>query len=94
MLFWNLTYSPEAPHDFKINSNIKAELQEEVLSDFLQAQIGQEEETSPAVELDTYHIKIQLDLTTDTYYSKSDTGNAGLTAGIIMDVLNRLPKNE
>ena len=92
MLYFNLTYSPENPDNYKIDSNIKAEHYDEVLTGFLQTQIGQGEDPSPAADLPEYHIQIKLDLSDDTYYSKSDTGNMGLTVGILMDVLNRLPK--
>ena len=94
MLYFRLIYSPENPDGFQIDSNIKAEFYEEVLSGFLQTQIGQGEDPSPSSDLDEYHIEIKLSMTDDTYYSKSDTGNMGLTAGIIMDVMNRLPKGD
>lgn len=92
LLTIKIEYPIDNPGNFKIDSDIKPEMYAEVLSAFLQGQIGQGTDPSPAEDRDVYRIQIQLDLEDDSFYLKADTGNKDLTAGIVMDVLKRLPK--
>jgi hypothetical protein len=94
MVYLKIIYPIDNPGNFEIESDIKPELRSEVISDFLRAQIGTGEDPRPTVDRKVYTILIQLDLQDDSFHFKSDTGNRGLTAGILMDVLNRLPENE
>lgn len=73
-----------------IKTNTKREAIGEILEAWLQCQIGQGEDLRPAKERDVYNIFIDLDLSDDTFYTSSDTGNKGLTARIVADVFARL----
>ena len=76
---------------FKVESNIKPEMQGEVLTDFIRTQIGAGKDESPVKEQDTYTIKLRLDLSDDTFCVEHDCGNKGLRDGILMRVLKDLP---
>lgn len=71
-------------------TNVKQSYREELLSDFLQSQIGSGADDTPAVEWDAYEIQIGVDLSDDTFYVKHNCGNKGLRDGILMDVLRKL----
>lgn len=63
---------------------------EDILSTWLQFQMGKGEDPSPAVERDVYKIKIGLVIEDDSFAVESDTGNKGLTAGIVLEVFQKL----
>jgi hypothetical protein len=69
--------------EFITTSNIKDELVEDFVGDFLHSQIGTGADKAIAVEKDIYHIHIGLDMSDDTFFVKSDTGNESLTTGIV-----------
>lgn len=65
---------------------------EDILSSWIQNQIGQGADPSPRVERDVYTVRIGLVIEDDSFCTESDTGNRGLTAGIVMAVLGMLPR--
>lgn len=73
-----------------IKTNAKKEVISDILEEWLRSQIGRGEDKGEAKELDSYRIVIELDLRDDTFHTISNTGNAGLTAGIILDIVKRL----
>ncbi|KKN19846.1 hypothetical protein LCGC14_0941720 [marine sediment metagenome] len=84
----NLTVTYDVKADtFVVNSDIKPEMRREVLADFIRSQIGAGKDDTPVVERDVYTIKLQLDLSDDTFYVEHDCGNKGLRDGILMHVL-------
>lgn len=91
LLYFRAKFPIDNPEKVEIESNIKPEMYGEVLTDYLQTQIGTGKDDSPTNEQEVYHIELQLDLETDTFYIKSDTGNKGLTTGILMHILQQLP---
>ncbi len=70
---------------FVLKSNATKEGLVNTLDAWLVNQIGQGEDFSPMNEELNYKIKIKLDLTDDSFTTISDTGNKGLTAGIVMN---------
>ena len=89
MLYIEITYSE---NDFEIDTNIKDELVSDVLCEYIHSIVGDGHvDNREAIERDVYTIRITLDLTYDTFEVTADTGNDGLTTGIIMDVIKRLP---
>lgn len=78
------------PEKTIIRTDLKKEGLEEVLSEFVRSQIGEGKDGSEPNERDVYSIKVSLDLSGDSFSVESDTGNKGLTLGIVMDVLKRL----
>ena len=63
---------------------------EDILSTWVQGQLGRGEDPSPAVERDVYTIKLGLVIEDDSFCTEADTGNKGLTCGIVVDVLQNL----
>jgi len=59
----------------------------------LRTQIGKGKDISkPNTDSDLYVIDINLDLSYDTFYCKSNCGNLGLETGILLDVIQRIEK--
>jgi len=77
-----------------IRTNAKKEAIEEIFEAWLSCQTGQGKDESEPNKKDEYKIEIQLDLSDDTFFTKSDTGNKGLTCGIVMAVFERLDEIE
>jgi hypothetical protein len=79
--------------EFKCETDIKEDKLSEIISDFLRTQMGLGSDERKANELDTYEITLTLDLADgDTFHLKSNTGNDGLTTGIILEYFNRIKK--
>jgi hypothetical protein len=74
---------------FDVESNVKKERRADLLENVVRAQIGAGEDNRKPVVRDIYTIKIFYDMD-DTFSIKSDTGNDGLTTGILADVLGRI----
>jgi hypothetical protein len=94
MIEVSITYPIHRPDDFEISGNVKDNYVICLLTDWLHDQIGKGKDFSVAVDRNVYHIRIQVDLSQDIFYVDSDTGNKGLTTGIIMDVISRLDKRD
>ena len=73
-----------------IKTNARKEALEEILDAWLTGQMGQGEDKNPPHIRESYMIKIELDLRTDRFRTRSNTGNEGLTCGIIMGVRKQL----
>lgn len=89
-----ISYDLVEPENSQIKTNAKKEKISDILKNWALTQIGQGEDMDKVKEVDAYRIVIELDLSRDTFYTTSNTGNAGLTAGIIMDIMERLNKVE
>jgi len=76
-----------------IHTNIKQHLVSGLLMDWVQDQMGRGVDESKAEDKEVYNIRIQIDLSDDTFYTKSDTGNKGLTCGIVADVARRFDEH-
>jgi len=88
-LFLQVHYDIEA--DFvMVESNIKPERQGEVLTDFIHGQVGTGKDESPAEKRGIYTIRLELDLSDDTFYVSHNCGNKGLRDGILMRALKDL----
>lgn len=72
-----------------IDTNIKKNCIDDFLEDWLSCQGGSKDERAPNKQRH-YHIRISADLSDDTFYTKSDTGNEGLTVGIIWGSFGKL----
>lgn len=90
LLHMLVTFPLDHPEKYTIEGNIKKERLEDVLSEFIMAQIGGGADDSPAEEHEVYKIHIQLDLSDDSFTTRHNCGNKGLRDGILMDVLKRL----
>jgi len=79
----------EFPKTF-IETDVKTEEIKEVLCAFVQGQAGEGVDESKANILDIYTIDIILELSDDSFRIVSDTGNKGLTCGIVMQTMKVL----
>lgn len=74
-----------------IHTNVKHDLVGDMLGDWLQDQLGRGADDRKAEDKkEVYKIRIEIDLSFDKFTISSDTGNAGLTCGIVLDVTRRL----
>ncbi|MDD4931509.1 MAG: hypothetical protein PHG66_05200 [Candidatus Colwellbacteria bacterium] len=79
-----------------IRTNLGLEGQEgldklnDLFCDFIRAQMGAGADDSKPNDKNIYSIDIMLDLSTDTFSVKSDTGNKSLTCGIVRVIWNML----
>ena len=80
----------DEPEKFRIETDVRDDKVAELIGEFLRGQIGAGADDSPAAELDTYTIHIQLDMSCDRWFCRHDCGNLGLRDGILMDVARRL----
>lgn len=83
-------YSFSNPEQTVIKTNARKEALDELLSNWVQDQMFTGADPAEPAEKDPYEIKIGLVLENDQFHTESDTGNRGLTCGIVMDVLRRL----
>jgi hypothetical protein len=90
-LFLQITYDIKNDK-FSHVTNIKEDMLDDIVGEFLRSEMGLGKDTAPANEQDIYKIRINCDLSDDTFYVKSDTGNKGLTTGIVMHFLNSRKK--
>jgi hypothetical protein len=60
---------------------------EDILQTWIQYQIGKGEDPAHLVEREEYQVKIGLVIEDDSFATEADTGNKGLTTGIVMAVL-------
>jgi len=74
---------------FDIDSNIKLEMQGEIVSNFLRGQIGQGEDNREADKREIYEIALNLDLSCDKYTVLHNCGNKGLRDGILINFLKK-----
>lgn len=89
-LFMVVEYDIKAD-TFQIGGNIKPERHGEVLGDFIHGcVVGAGVDESPPEERETYTIRIQLDISDDTFRVSHNCGNKGLRDGILMRVLRDL----
>lgn len=85
----DIFYDVNFPEKTVIRTNARKEALEEILEAWLQDQMGAGSDPSPPAQRDLYRIMIGLNLDGDRFRVVSDTGNKGLTAGI-MDIFKNL----
>lgn len=66
-----------------IKTNAKPETLESIIEPWLSTQLGTGRDDREPNQRKSYTVEIQLDLTTDTFQTISDTGNKGLTLGLV-----------
>ena len=77
--------NPKGEASFEIvDTNVKKDRIEDYLTDWLMSQVGAGKDNRKANELEQYEVTIGLDMSDDTWLVWSNTGNAGLTCGIVM----------
>jgi hypothetical protein len=69
---------------FDVKGNVKPEKRKDFVTNFLMSQVGAGKDENKAEEREVYTIKMELDLTYDTYTVSDNCGNKGLREGILM----------
>ena len=82
----DIHFNIDEPSKSAIYTDIKPERLQDVLEGWVRAQMGKGADSARPNDKSEYHITIQLDLSFDTYQTQSDTGNEGLTAGIVAEI--------
>jgi len=89
-LYLVLKYKMASTEARIVDTNLKKEKIKDFLSNYLRVSIGSGEDDSKAKVRKEYTIRISCDLSSDTFTTRANTGNNGLTTGIIMHSLNKL----
>jgi len=74
---------------FGIDTNIKHEAHDEIVSTFLSMQMGKGRDERKLNIRDVYNIRINVDLSYDIFNVSDDCGNNGLREGILMQFLKK-----
>ena len=82
-IFIEFDYSIKEASATVIDTNIKQSYIDDFLAEIVHAQVGEGADNRKANELEVYNVLIRCDLTYDHINISSNTGNAGLTTGII-----------
>lgn len=90
-LFIEVTYPLDPTEKPTIRTNVKKERVSDLITDWLRTEMGKGSDGRKPVDLDTYHISLEIDLTDDSFrIYREDTGNSGLTTGIMMDIISKI----
>lgn len=73
------------------DTNVKPEALSEVLEGYIRTQIGLGKDDRESDERPVYHVRIELDLSDDSFRVVHDCGNDALCLGIVLNIFNRLP---
>ena len=90
MIYFKINYDINDSEAFEIDTNAKVELIPELLGEYIRAIVGAGADHSEPNNRDIYNITLYLDLSDDSWQEESNTGNKGLTAGIIMNIIKQL----
>lgn len=88
VIFVDIKYPLDEPKNYIINSN--ARMPVELLEEYMRALANSGEDNRKSNALSEYHIRVEFDVSEDTFTATSDCGNFGLRDGIIFDVIQRL----
>lgn len=85
-----IRYAEKNPKKTTLATNMHRAGVKEVLDAWLRDQMGRGKDSRKVAERDIYTIRIGVDMTCDTFFTESDTGNDGLTCGIVMHIFKRI----
>ena len=89
-LWLKITFPVNKPDEFSYQGTFKEEVLPDILFEFLRSQIGAGADDKPPNIKEIYTIRLDLDLSDDTFQVSSDCGNKGLRDGILMVVGKKL----
>jgi hypothetical protein len=89
-LFIEIKYHVERENPFEFTSNIKEELRSDILEAVMSTHIGAGSDSRERIDRDVYVIRIDWDLSDDSYKLTSNTNNSGLDTGILMAAMGIL----
>ena len=93
-IIMEINFNIKEPSKTVIKTNARREAVSEILEAWIFSQIGQGKDSRESNKKNEYTIVIKLDLSDDTFSTDSDTGNKGLTCGIVIHVFNSLVSGE
>ena len=71
---------------YTCKGNVKKATRADLITGFLRTQIGAGKDDSEATDKDIYNIRVECDLSADSFSCSSDTGNKGLRDGILATI--------
>lgn len=89
-----ITFPVADPDNYTIDTNAKEDKILEILSEYLRAQMNLGKDLAEPVQRDVYVVEIELDLSNDSFRTRSNTGNRGLDTGIILAVHGIINKKQ
>ena len=75
---------------FRHETNLKEDKVADFLCEYLRSQMGKGKDASEPEDHDEYVVRIELDLSDDSFKVKSNTGNKSLREGIVSAFLSQL----
>ena len=95
-LYVEITFSLEHYPDYQIKTDVRDDKISDFLTGYLQEIVigGVMIDEGGTEGRDPYTVKIELDMTTDTYTTTSNTGDDGLTTGIVLLVVAKLHEGQ
>ncbi|MCL4406245.1 MAG: hypothetical protein M1586_01025 [Patescibacteria group bacterium] len=88
ILIARISFDCEHQDQTQVFTNAKDEALTDMLTEYLRSQMGTGEDKNPAAEKNHFSVEVSLDLSEDIFQTKTDTGNKGLTCGIIAQVID------
>lgn len=70
-------------------TDVKDEAIAELVSTFLQTEIGSGEDKTPPEDRDVYNIRLRMRMEDDTFFVKHDCGNLGFRDGILLKAVEK-----
>jgi hypothetical protein len=89
-MFVTFDYSVVTAEFDTIETDLNQEGIIELLWSFIQDSIGAGKDSNSPNDMDVYRITLEIDLSDDHITVVSNCGNAGLTLGILADILRRM----
>lgn len=93
MLFLDVAYDT-GDGRFSVDTNIKDERAPEIIGEFLRSQLGEGADKRPPTDERVVHIRLDVDLSDDSFRVTHDCGNLSLRDGILLDVMKRYGAQE
>jgi hypothetical protein len=90
ILIARISFDCENQEKIQVFTNAKDEALIDMLTEYLRSQMGTGEDKNPAAEKNQFSVEVSLDLSEDIFQTRTDTGNKGLTCGIIARVIGLL----
>ena len=85
-----MNYNLRKPNKTIIKTNAHKRAVTEILEAWIYGQIGKGQDNRKPNSRDKHQVEIKLDVSNDTFYTTSTTGNDSLTCGIVLDILDKL----
>jgi hypothetical protein len=87
-LYIHITYDIKKDKP-SVKTNVRKDSVDDLLMEVLRGQIGTGVDPRKAEEREVYHVKVRINLESDSFSVSDDTGNFGLRDGIIRSTMGK-----